>query len=349
MENPCVLITSCSDFKGEDMIKDILQAEKLPQCEHILENITSYKWSIDTKYYTADVDLCLTMKRTIGDQKFAESVQAFIAYFDAEEEKTFDQMKLWCSYLDQIEPEIKMLVCNRCTEKSSVGRLTVQQWCIDHEFELVELDPELESEGEYEDDFVESNGIKRIIQALHAHTWPNLVLKDNRHSVSPYIRQLMKEEHSRKSNISNIPDQSESCDSHTVQNLNENQTEDDFQDFQGHLENITDNTSDLTGSDPEAIHKTKDAIKNQNNIGNDTECDSHVVQGTSNGEVTSVETGETKSPAKDNKKNTHKTEVLDSMLPAEDQSLFEALGEEDQEGEAFEKLFDKFATMKQKS
>lgn len=28
-----------------------------------------------------------------------------------------------------------------------------------------------------DDDFVESNGVKRIIQALHAHTWPNLKLK----------------------------------------------------------------------------------------------------------------------------------------------------------------------------
>ena len=31
----------------------------------------------------------------------------------------------------------------------------------------------------FADDFFETTGVKRIIQALHAHTWPNLVLKGN--------------------------------------------------------------------------------------------------------------------------------------------------------------------------
>lgn len=44
-------------------------------------------------------------------------------------------------------------------------------------YELVELDPELDAEWEAEQDFVETTGIKRVVQALHAHVWPDLVLK----------------------------------------------------------------------------------------------------------------------------------------------------------------------------
>lgn len=47
------------------------------------------------------------------------------------------------------------------------------KWCINHEFELIELQAQVESDDdEYENDFVESNGTKRIMQALSAHTWP---------------------------------------------------------------------------------------------------------------------------------------------------------------------------------
>jgi hypothetical protein len=52
---------------------------------------------------------------------------------------------------------------------------SAQQWCIRHGYELVELDP-LEK-PDPDDDFPETLGIERIIQALHAHSWPNLELK----------------------------------------------------------------------------------------------------------------------------------------------------------------------------
>ena len=58
---------------------------------------------------------------------------------------------------------------------AEVPRLEVQTWCIDSGFELVELNPEVETDSEnVEDDFLETTGIDRVIQALHAHTWSNL-------------------------------------------------------------------------------------------------------------------------------------------------------------------------------
>lgn len=55
--------------------------------------------------------------------------------------------------------------------------MKAQTWCVQNGFELVELNPETECDSDVEDDFPESVGIKRVIQALGAHLWPNMVLK----------------------------------------------------------------------------------------------------------------------------------------------------------------------------
>lgn len=59
----------------------------------------------------------------------------------------------------------------------SVNYVSVQEWCVEQRFELVELNPELDPEWEEEQDFIETTGIKRVVQAMHAHLWPNLHMK----------------------------------------------------------------------------------------------------------------------------------------------------------------------------
>uniref|UniRef100_H0UV45 Alpha and gamma adaptin binding protein n=1 Tax=Cavia porcellus TaxID=10141 RepID=H0UV45_CAVPO len=59
-----------------------------------------------------------------------------------------------------------------------VNRQKAQEWCIKHGFELVELSPE--ELPEEDDDFPESTGVKRIVQALNANVWSNVVMKNDR-------------------------------------------------------------------------------------------------------------------------------------------------------------------------
>lgn len=53
----------------------------------------------------------------------------------------------------------------------------VMEWCTQKHFELIEL--ECSDLSELEDLETEHNtfGISRIIEALHAHRWPNISLK----------------------------------------------------------------------------------------------------------------------------------------------------------------------------
>ncbi|XP_064013970.1 alpha- and gamma-adaptin-binding protein p34 isoform X2 [Pogoniulus pusillus] len=59
-----------------------------------------------------------------------------------------------------------------------VNRQKAQEWCIKHGFELVELNPE--ELPDEDDDFPESTGVKRIVQALNANVWSNVVMKSDR-------------------------------------------------------------------------------------------------------------------------------------------------------------------------
>ena len=66
-------------------LSDILELDSLPESKPVIEKIVGYSWEIETKYYAAETLLCVTKHRTIGDQDFADRLEGFVVYFDAEE------------------------------------------------------------------------------------------------------------------------------------------------------------------------------------------------------------------------------------------------------------------------
>ena len=64
------------------VISGILGVSKLPEGQQMSDGIVAYPLHIDTKYYTADVCLCTCQDRTIGDEAFADSVQAVVLHID---------------------------------------------------------------------------------------------------------------------------------------------------------------------------------------------------------------------------------------------------------------------------
>lgn len=67
----------CMFFKG------ILETDDPPEPLCLVEGIRSYPWHIKTKYYEADVHVCAMDLKTIGNQAFADSVNAVILCFDS--------------------------------------------------------------------------------------------------------------------------------------------------------------------------------------------------------------------------------------------------------------------------
>lgn len=190
---PCAVVASCTAMHPEEIIKLILGGDELPEATPVEEGIKAYPWHIDTKYYTADVNLCSVEKKTLGSEQFAVSVEAIVINFDNNRNDGLDVVESWLSFLKEFEPEVQILLCDRCYENPTVGvnRVTVQEWCVEQGFELVELNPELDPEWEEEQDFIETTGIKRVVQAMHAHLWPNLRMKGKPQHLSKTVQSML--------------------------------------------------------------------------------------------------------------------------------------------------------------
>uniref|UniRef100_A0A670ZI08 Alpha and gamma adaptin binding protein n=2 Tax=Pseudonaja textilis TaxID=8673 RepID=A0A670ZI08_PSETE len=176
MAVPCTLITSCAaGFPGEELVKRITGEEELP--EHIAAESGArfYPWTIDNKYYSAAVHLCVVANVFQVTSEIAESIQAFLICFDSTTISGLDAVSQWLPLIEDWLPEVMILVCDRVSE-NGISRQKAQEWCIKHGFELVELNPE--ELPDEDDDFPESTGVKRIVQALNANVWSNVVMKN---------------------------------------------------------------------------------------------------------------------------------------------------------------------------
>ncbi|XP_002718217.2 alpha- and gamma-adaptin-binding protein p34 isoform X2 [Oryctolagus cuniculus] len=191
---PCALVTSCSStFSGDRLVQHILGTEDLIVEATSHDAVRFYPWTIDNKYYSADINLCVVPNRFLITAEIAECVQAFVVYFDSTQKSGLDSVSSWLPLAEAWLPEVMILVCERVSE-NGVNRQKAQEWCIKHGFELVELSPE--ELPEEDDDFPESTGVKRIIQALNANVWSNVVMKNDRNHGFNLLNSLAGTSHS---------------------------------------------------------------------------------------------------------------------------------------------------------
>ncbi|KAH0620113.1 hypothetical protein JD844_014724 [Phrynosoma platyrhinos] len=177
MAVPCALVTSCdAEFPGEELVKRIIGKEELPEDVSTDGGARFYPWTIDNKYYSASIHLCVVANTFLVTAEIAEAVQAFLVYFDSTKISGLDSISAWFPLIEEWLPEVMILVCDRVSE-NGISRQKAQEWCIQHGFELVELNPE--ELPDEDDDFPESTGVKRIIQALNANVWSNVVMKND--------------------------------------------------------------------------------------------------------------------------------------------------------------------------
>ncbi|XP_062440089.1 alpha- and gamma-adaptin-binding protein p34 [Rhea pennata] len=175
---PYALVSSCAaGFAGEELVKRITGKDDLTADASTCGGVNFYPWTIDNKYYSADIHLCVVPSTFLVTAEIAESVQAFVVYFDSTIKSGLESVSEWLPLTEEWLPEVMILVCDRVCE-NGINRQQAQEWCIKHGFELVELSPE--ELPDEDDDFPESTGVKRIVQALNANVWSNVVMKSDR-------------------------------------------------------------------------------------------------------------------------------------------------------------------------
>ena len=202
MDRPVLLFASC--FENCDLYDrlvkplintsesniDIVNSE---QCNiFLLNDVTFYNWDIDTKYYNANVAVATCLNPTIGNKEFANCVEAVGLYFDSNDLDSFESVNSWLGYLIHLTPSVLFLICDRIASDGVISKQRALEFCMKNNFELVELNPDEDSDEE--DDFKDSYGITRMKQALYAHTWSNLIMKENPQIRSHYMENLIQQE-----------------------------------------------------------------------------------------------------------------------------------------------------------
>lgn len=140
-----------------------------------------YLWQIDTKYYVADVNLVAINENYVCSEEFNESVEALIVLMDSNKQSGLDDLKVWENLENDSEPDVKLLITNYCTNETKITRNQALEWCLKRGYELIELYPSKNPENNSEDEIIkEKTGVERIIEALQAHVWSNLVMKEKR-------------------------------------------------------------------------------------------------------------------------------------------------------------------------
>lgn len=169
MDLPRVLILSTVYGKAAEIAKKIGGRNVSTQ-----DDIEYYLWDINNKYYTSQVLLCATENPNINIP--TEGVEALLVHHDPQADNADKNLDQWSSVILSLsKADVLLLICNLISDVELKEKVIA--WCINKKFELVELQ-QLDSIENLECDSEHNKyGIERIIEALHAHMWPNMVLK----------------------------------------------------------------------------------------------------------------------------------------------------------------------------
>ncbi|XP_026471352.1 alpha- and gamma-adaptin-binding protein p34-like [Ctenocephalides felis] len=211
---PIVSVIGITDLSAENLVKGILRCDQLPLGTTLGNNITGYKWKIDTKYYNAEAYICPVDVNDNMPNDILQMVEALVIYFDAEQEDAISCLQSIEEKIKQYQAEILLLVCNSCSSNvSSKTRESALNWCLKHHFELIELNPIETSKPTHEEDLEDDEiipekiGIDRVIEALHTHHWVNATMKGdpNTEDTSDDFSELFSQLLSMKESVRSLP------------------------------------------------------------------------------------------------------------------------------------------------
>ncbi|KAF3423600.1 hypothetical protein E2986_03950 [Frieseomelitta varia] len=165
MNLPRILIISTEEGKANEIAMNI-GGEKLSNQDHFEYHL----WNIQNKYYKTQVLICVT--ENPSQDIPVDDIEALIVHHDPQAILLLGT---------------KVHASNNCHIKLwNIKHVLMIKWCLQNKFELIELNrPDVDaSEADSENN---KYGIERIIEALHAHMWPNMILKGKSSNVEEQI------------------------------------------------------------------------------------------------------------------------------------------------------------------
>ncbi|XP_054933272.1 alpha- and gamma-adaptin-binding protein p34-like isoform X2 [Dermacentor andersoni] len=134
------LIVSCCDDSTDGLVKEIVDSPSVSPVD-VSQGVQAFPWAFETKYYTATIYLHTTSTSVDEYDDSAENIHGLIVLFNPNQKDTLELADKW---IEKCHCDVVLLVCGRCP-----------------------------SAAEPQD----ATGVRRIIEALHAHPWPQLEMK----------------------------------------------------------------------------------------------------------------------------------------------------------------------------
>lgn len=175
--NPNIVIVSCSNVQPETLINMLSQSAKINDIS--TENNSIFSWNIDTKYYTAEVNI-RALQTDSNTDYLDDTVEAIVVHFDSNKETGLDDLIKWKTFISKHQPDIKILVADVFDTNTKISKRKAIHWCLENGFELIELNPsqhDVDEQPSEEEIIKETKGVERVIEALETHMWSNLIMK----------------------------------------------------------------------------------------------------------------------------------------------------------------------------
>ncbi|CAF3623306.1 unnamed protein product [Rotaria socialis] len=149
---PCIVIVGLDQIFLDEIVQGLAGENKMN--DHNL-----IEWTIDTKYYTADVHLRPINNKCLVEETVANLAEVLILLIDPSEINSRTKLDSWLPFLSVLNDcETKLLVTRNMNGLSNtISKTDVKQWCTEHEYELLELEKTTTSESDGEDDDEDSH------------------------------------------------------------------------------------------------------------------------------------------------------------------------------------------------
>lgn len=205
MTKPCIVVVGLDSIFIDEVLQSLTGSNQ-DQTQNQID------WTIDTKYYTADVHLCPLTSKKLVDEPIANATEMLIVLLDPSQMNSRTKLDSWLPFLSVLNDcETKFIVVRQMDHLSTtLSRFEIKQWCSEHQYELLELEKRATSETENDDEDDEDEqlypdiyGIPRLMQTLHVHQWSNMNLKDRREINRNLVAQLKAKMHFDDDDVDN--------------------------------------------------------------------------------------------------------------------------------------------------
>lgn len=185
MERPGILVLGADHVSLRNLVGAIT---------NIPEPATPLTWTIDNKYYTADV-LVRTLnvqelQKEIDDLPLDSDTEAIVAVVPARAQESFEAIKRWWALEDDQGYEIKLFVALNEEDNELPSWFTeATDWALENFMEVIHVHSLQRDIYPVQEKMRAEDGLPRLLEALHSHMWPGLRRKpDSRRTTGTELR-----------------------------------------------------------------------------------------------------------------------------------------------------------------